>query len=348
MKSSVERSFMAKFKEKQSGGREGDGSGNRTSRPPVTRRPGAAQPVLLGRGLPNHAELLDIDDIEFAEATADVRTVQVLTTAVHDQIVVRDDVSATDEMTRELVELERLRKRLDKRMKELVRTSWPAKKDALPWLLDEEGNMIGHISNKTMREVTHSKDKGFNEKNAIGKFVYHMTSYQNLVFAPGTRQPFTGVLYRGLDPGAGGGPGGASELCRDPELKASSELHSKDKICVTTNRLAMRTYINQREDFAESQGAESLSIDHYSILLRFRIKAEHTGRRGPQASWQADPDDARAFHLQNKMVTEEEGPFSIPPSAIECLTTEGWVSAIALTTTIEQLFAAGQQQVDDD
>jgi hypothetical protein len=214
----------------------------------------------------------------------------------------RDSIDATNDETTEYVELERLRKKLDLRLKEIINTKpeWSGKHDAEPWLLNKEGNlktdMSTDMSMGNFRERASVPKKGFNTKNALGKYVYHMTSYRNLVFRPDSNTPFTGILSTGLDPSKGGGKGGACELCTDETLKETSEKHSKNKICTTANRLAMRTYVNQRENYAEKQkststdeSVEGALIDNFSILLRFAIEQSHIEK------WQADPVVSSGF-----------------------------------------------------
>jgi hypothetical protein len=79
-------------------------------------------------------------------------------------------------------------------------------------------------------------------------------------------------------------------------------------ISVAVNRLTMATYLGQKEAFIEEKGEYAT---WFPVLLRFKTKAEWANE------WRRDPDDNRAFQLQNTLVPADE---------IEYLDVGGWLS----------------------
>jgi hypothetical protein len=157
------------------------------------------------------------------------------------------------------------------------------------------------------------------QPEAIGRYVYHTTSWRNLL----------SIRLVGLDPARGGRPGsgGSCDLCPDPQLKATSISNSAGRIAVAVNRGTIGTYLRQREDFADRQiigygGAPGVAAENSAVLLRFAIAARHQQFRNPNqrrkesTNWRKDPDDDRAYQMFGVIV---------PPREIEVLLPEGWV-----------------------
>lgn len=175
------------------------------------------------------------------------------------------------------------------------------------WFLTPEGRLAQSMSAQQERQAIGAPS---NPNTAEG-WMYHVTSFSNL----------PGIIENGLDPALGGSDRGSSELAKDyppeklprgvnspEELRDLSKKHSQQVVAASNNRLLTATYINQREDMAESQVGQP--IGNFSVLLRFRNRREYFGR------WEKDPMDARARLLRST---------PIPVMDIECLTSEGWV-----------------------
>lgn len=198
-----------------------------------------------------------------------------------------------------------------------------------PWLLNPKGDdeRVKYAKSSKNERETHLQipegENNFNNPNSVGKYVYHMTRISNLVFAPNSQTFDTGILANGLDPAKGGKDGGATELCDDQILKNDSSKHSENAICVTANRMAMATYMDQREDQLIKDQNNGINIGDAPILLRFKIREEHLGL------WTVDPDDSRAFHLRGN---------PIPTNQLECLTDDsGWVALRKIDNTIKEM-----------
>jgi hypothetical protein len=194
------------------------------------------------------------------------------------------------------------------------------KRSVEDFLYEGDGRVKKGMSPKDEREKLKAP-KNPGQKNAVGKYVYHSTSYKNL----------PSIQENGLDPEKGGGSGGSCELCEEGELKETSIRNSKNKIAVAVDRLTMGTYINQREEYA-SKPEQDDSAGNFSVLLRFKVQERHQGFKNKaetiSSTWSKDPDDTRAWHLTG---------IAVLPSELEFLTTEGWYPLLALSNMVQVL-----------
>ncbi|WP_198115276.1 eCIS core domain-containing protein [Massilia rhizosphaerae] len=168
----------------------------------------------------------------------------------------------------------------------------------------------------------------------LGRMVYHLTTLKNLMFDPekGHRKP--GILYLGLDPAKGGGKGGACETCtvlNDVEMYEGSKAHSKGVVAVTTSRINIKMYANQRVEHGQSELAKGTMVPRdllmrESILLRFALTAEHL------AQMAIDPK-----HPKDDTVRLIRG-IPIKPNMLEALTSDGWKPLLNLQAAVWEMF----------
>jgi len=161
----------------------------------------------------------------------------------------------------------------------------------------------------------------------VGAYVFHLSTLRNLVFAPHGTVSGTGIISRGLDPGMGGGPGGACETCtvlNDQSMLTGSIKNSKNVVAVTTAMSNLKMYANQRHEytataFGKKEYSEQELVGRESVLLRFRLKQSYID------VMEVDPQ-----HPNDEFVQLIRG-IRIPPEEIEALTGEGWkpISALA-------------------
>jgi hypothetical protein len=196
---------------------------------------------------------------------------------------------------------------------------------------------LGNNQNKFEKERGVAKPALNNLKN-LDQYVFHLTTLRNLFFAPTGSMRNTGILSRGLDPGEGGGPGGACETCevlKDKSMLEDSIKNSKGVVAVTTALSNLKMYGNQRHEYtskAFSQGkyGEMDLVGRESILLRFRLKKRH------MEVMEVDPQ-----HPKDKMVQLIRG-VQIEPRELEALTSDGWVPLLNLRA-LEGLFPVAER-----
>jgi hypothetical protein len=160
-----------------------------------------------------------------------------------------------------------------------------------------------------------------NPNTSFDAWLYHVTTLGNLV----------GVQTSGLDPSLGGRQkGGSCWLATDEELKQTSIKFSTNVVSAGVDRGTIASYLGQKEKFIEDQeralatersmaagkpDPRGVPEEWAPVLLRFRNRREWEGR------WRRDPDDQRAWQLQDT---------TVPAHAIECLQYEGWVPLASL------------------
>jgi hypothetical protein len=183
---------------------------------------------------------------------------------------------------------------------------------------------------------------GIQAEDNEGKFVFHVTSYRNLMKAPDDSA--LGIMTVGLQPALGGGLGGAcetSQVTANESMVKESQEHSKNRIAVNTGPSNIMLYVNQRLAYNTKQFGEGLYtatdlVERDAILLRFRLTKEHI------AAMVIDPKHPKDRHV--RLIK------NIPVSAheIEVLTTEGWwpigkLDPKALQAMMPQLTDFGSQ-----
>ena len=159
---------------------------------------------------------------------------------------------------------------------------------------------------------------GIKDQDNVEKFVFHLTSFRNLVNAPDDSMP--GIMTTGLQPALGGGKGGAcetSQVTANPTMVSESQEHSKNRIAVNTGPSNVMLYVNQRLDYNTKQFGEGLYsetdlVERDPVLLRFRLTKAQID------SMVVDPKHPKDRHV--RLIQD----IAVPREHIEALTSEGW------------------------
>jgi hypothetical protein len=172
--------------------------------------------------------------------------------------------------------------------------------------------------------IAHGMPTGIKDKHNVGGWVFHLTSYRNLMNAPDDSRK--GIMFTGLQPSLGGGKGGAcetSQVTSNESMVSESQEHSKNRIAVNTGPSNVMLYANQRLAFNNKQFGEGLYsetdlVERDGVLLRFRLTQEQI------ESMVIDPKHPKDRHV--RLIQN----VAVPPEAIEALTSGGWIPVVKL------------------
>lgn len=165
-----------------------------------------------------------------------------------------------------------------------------------------------------------------------GAYVFHITTYRNLLTRPGMTDPMTGICARGLRADQGGLGGGASHTAPTQKLLEQSAEGSKGVVAVTVAPSTIRMYHGFRmEDIKKQLKAGTYTdydvVEQEPVMLRFKVTQKHLDAMKPDP---VHPREARTVSLI---------PMNIEPGELEALTADGWVSVMS-KHLLEELAAA--------